>query len=152
MVKSAFGVAADAESWFRYQCLKMNVDILRVIQIGITFSDDDGNFPTDSPSTWQFHFSFSLHSDTCAPSPAALASSCTPVVCVHPHAHTRAATRRTPYSCYALQVVLPSRHCITLQHVTCMSHVAFAFSASFCCFTRSFSPLTHGRRHRLCAP
>ncbi len=51
----------------RYQCLKMNVDILRVIQIGVTFSDDDGNFPTDSPCTWQFHFSFSLQSDTCAP-------------------------------------------------------------------------------------
>jgi hypothetical protein len=53
----------------RYQCLKMNVDILRVIQIGITFSDDCGNFPTDAPSTWQFHFSFSLQNDTCARTP-----------------------------------------------------------------------------------
>jgi CCR4-NOT transcription complex subunit 7/8 len=44
----------------------MNVDILRVIQIGITFSDDDGNFPVDTPCTWQFHFSFSLQSDTYA--------------------------------------------------------------------------------------
>jgi len=44
----------------------MNVDILRVIQIGITFSDEDGNFPSDSPSTWQFHFAFSLQSDTYA--------------------------------------------------------------------------------------
>ena len=44
----------------------MNVDILRVIQIGITFSDEDGNFPSDAPSTWQFHFAFSLQSDTYA--------------------------------------------------------------------------------------
>jgi CCR4-NOT transcription complex subunit 7/8 len=54
---------------FRYQCLKVNVDMLRVIQIGITFSDDDGNFPTETPCTWQFHFSFSLQSDMCAPAP-----------------------------------------------------------------------------------
>ena len=47
----------------------MNVDILRVIQIGITFSDDSGNFPSDAPSTWQFHFSFSLQSDTYARAP-----------------------------------------------------------------------------------
>ena len=53
----------------RYQCLKMNVDILRVIQIGVTFSDDDGNFPVDTPCTWQFHFSFSLQNDTYAPLP-----------------------------------------------------------------------------------
>jgi hypothetical protein len=56
--------------------VKMNVDLLRVIQIGLTFSDENGeftlrlhwfehavtalagNFPADSPSTWQFHFAF----------------------------------------------------------------------------------------------
>ena len=62
-------------SFGRYQCLKVNVDMLRVIQIGITFSDDDGNFPTDTPCTWQFHFSFSLQSDMCAPPPPKCQSS-----------------------------------------------------------------------------
>jgi len=66
------GVVAKPTGTFRnnsdyqYQCLKMNVDILRVIQIGVTFSDDDGNFPVDTPCTWQFHFSFSLQNDTYA--------------------------------------------------------------------------------------
>ena len=38
----------------------MNVDLLRVIQIGLTFSDENGSFPGDAPCTWQFHFAFRL--------------------------------------------------------------------------------------------
>lgn len=51
---------------FQYSMVKMNVDLLRVIQIGLTFSDENGNFPVDLPSTWQFHFAFSLDSDAYA--------------------------------------------------------------------------------------
>lgn len=41
-----------------YQELKDNVDLLQLIQLGLTFSDDDGNLATVSgrPSVWQFNF------------------------------------------------------------------------------------------------
>ena len=99
----------------RYQCLKVNVDMLRVIPIGITFSDDDGNFPTDTPCTWQFHFSFSLQSDMYAPPPPKCQSSP-----LRPHS-ARAATPRTPFSCCALQVTPPCTRfrprILTLRHL-----------------------------------
>jgi CCR4-NOT transcription complex subunit 7/8 len=57
---------------FQYAMVKMNVDLLRVIQIGLTFSDENGNFPVDAPCTWQFHFAFSLESDAYAEDSIAL--------------------------------------------------------------------------------
>jgi len=50
---------------FQYQMLKCNVDILRIIQVGLTFSDADGNLPPGY-CTFQFHFKFNLGSDTYA--------------------------------------------------------------------------------------
>ena len=46
-------------SEFRYYTLKYNVDILKLIQLGLTFSNKDGNLPrcgTDKDCIWQFNF------------------------------------------------------------------------------------------------
>ncbi|KAF3623690.1 putative CCR4-associated factor 1 -like protein 7 [Capsicum baccatum] len=44
---------------FHYQTLKDNVDLLKLIQLGLTFSDENGNLPkcgTDKYCIWQFNF------------------------------------------------------------------------------------------------
>ncbi|KAL4336011.1 hypothetical protein GQ457_07G037550 [Hibiscus cannabinus] len=44
---------------YNYQTLKDNVDMLKLIQLGLTFSDENGNLPTcgtDSSCIWQFNF------------------------------------------------------------------------------------------------
>jgi CCR4-NOT transcription complex subunit 7/8 len=46
----------------QYQTLRCNVDLLNIIQLGLTFADESGNFPPGA-STWQFHFKFSLSDD-----------------------------------------------------------------------------------------
>lgn len=51
----------QTHSSFLYQQLRCNVDILKIIQLGITLSDEEGNRPT--PCTWQFNFKFSLKDD-----------------------------------------------------------------------------------------
>eukprot|EP01122_Echinamoeba_exundans_P015919 TRINITY_DN789_c0_g2_i1.p1 TRINITY_DN789_c0_g2~~TRINITY_DN789_c0_g2_i1.p1 ORF type:complete len:314 (+),score=40.07 TRINITY_DN789_c0_g2_i1:124-942(+) len=51
-----------SSSDYHYQTLRCNVDLLRIIQLGLTFSDRDGNLPPGT-STWQFHFKFSLTDD-----------------------------------------------------------------------------------------
>ena len=38
--------------------MRCNVDLLKIIQIGLTLSDEDGNYPQEV-STWQFNFHFS---------------------------------------------------------------------------------------------
>lgn len=47
---------------YNYQTLKCNVDLTRVIQIGITFSDAKGNRPKGI-STWRFNFLFNAGRD-----------------------------------------------------------------------------------------
>lgn len=47
---------------FQYQTLRCNVDLLKLIQLGIALTDDEGNFAEDCPC-WQFHFKFSLTDD-----------------------------------------------------------------------------------------
>ena len=42
-----------------YKNIKNNVDNLKVIQVGITLSNEEGEFPEDI-STWQFNFKFDL--------------------------------------------------------------------------------------------
>jgi CCR4-NOT transcription complex subunit 7/8 len=44
-----------------YRSVKQNVDKLKLIQMGITLSDEHGNYP--EVSTWQFNFKFDLNND-----------------------------------------------------------------------------------------
>jgi len=48
---------------YQYQLLRCNVDLLKIIQLGLTFLDEEGNLPTNGPSTWQFNFKFNLTED-----------------------------------------------------------------------------------------
>ena len=52
----------ERQSDYHYQTLRCNVDLLKIIQLGITFANDDGEFPDDCP-TWQFNFQFNLQQD-----------------------------------------------------------------------------------------
>ncbi len=47
---------------FHYKSLKVNVDLLKIIQLGLSFADEDGNFAKGCPC-WQFHFTFRLNDD-----------------------------------------------------------------------------------------
>lgn len=47
---------------FQYQTLRCNVDLLRIIQLGISLSNADGESPDDC-TTWQFNFAFNLNHD-----------------------------------------------------------------------------------------
>jgi CCR4-NOT transcription complex subunit 7/8 len=47
---------------YQYQTLRCNVDLLKIIQLGLTFSDKDGNLVEGCP-TWQFNFKFNLCED-----------------------------------------------------------------------------------------
>lgn len=38
--------------------MRCNVDLLKIIQVGLTLADEDGEYPQDV-STWQFNFHFS---------------------------------------------------------------------------------------------
>jgi CCR4-NOT transcription complex subunit 7/8 len=49
-------------SSYAYQQLRCNVDLLKIIQLGITLSDSDGNRPSPV-CTWQFNFKFCLEKD-----------------------------------------------------------------------------------------
>lgn len=72
------------KSDYHYQCLRTNVDMLKVIQIGMTFFNEDGEMPParppvndvdlgpasrrtasqgQFPCSWQFNFKFSLKED-----------------------------------------------------------------------------------------
>ncbi|KAA8521680.1 hypothetical protein F0562_012330 [Nyssa sinensis] len=49
----------DNNNDYNYQTLKDNVDMLKLIQLGLTFSDENGNLPTcgtDRYCIWQFNF------------------------------------------------------------------------------------------------
>ena len=43
----------------QYQCMKCNVDLLKIIQLGLTFMDEKGNVPSEA-STFQFNFHFNI--------------------------------------------------------------------------------------------
>ncbi|KAF9332271.1 CCR4-NOT transcription complex subunit 7 [Linnemannia elongata] len=53
-----FRTSAD----YHYQTLRCNVDLLKMIQLGVTFADENGNVPKDA-CTWQFNFKFNLNDD-----------------------------------------------------------------------------------------
>ena len=50
----AFKTSSD----YHYQTMRCNVDLLKIIQVGLTLADEQGNFPQEV-STWQFNFRFS---------------------------------------------------------------------------------------------
>ncbi|KAJ3546428.1 hypothetical protein NMY22_g2053 [Coprinellus aureogranulatus] len=58
--------AFKSASEHHYQTMRCNVDLLKIIQVGITLADEDGQGPPDC-STWQFNFKFSLGEDMYAP-------------------------------------------------------------------------------------
>lgn len=50
-------------SEYHYQTLRTNVDILRVVQVGITLTDNVGQTPPGFSGTWQFNFKFDASQD-----------------------------------------------------------------------------------------
>jgi len=51
---------------YHYQTMRCNVDLLKIIQVGLTLADEEGNYPQDI-TTWQFNFLFSVNDDMYAP-------------------------------------------------------------------------------------
>lgn len=51
---------------YHYQTMRCNVDLLRIIQIGLTLADERGNMP-EEVCTWQFNFHFDLGEDMFSP-------------------------------------------------------------------------------------
>ncbi|ORX89537.1 ribonuclease CAF1 [Basidiobolus meristosporus CBS 931.73] len=47
---------------YHFQTLRCNVDLLKLIQLGITLADERGNLPPGT-CTWQFNFKFNLSDD-----------------------------------------------------------------------------------------
>jgi len=47
---------------YHYKSLKVNVDLLKIIQLGLSFSDENGQLCKDCPC-WQFNFAFDLDGD-----------------------------------------------------------------------------------------
>lgn len=47
---------------YHYQTLKCNVDLLKIIQLGLCFCDEEGNL-LPGTCTWQFNFKFNLNED-----------------------------------------------------------------------------------------
>ena len=47
---------------YTFQTLRVNVDLLKIIQLGLTLSDEEGNL-SPNVHTWQFNFKFSLSVD-----------------------------------------------------------------------------------------
>ncbi|KAM0745782.1 CAF1-domain-containing protein [Meredithblackwellia eburnea MCA 4105] len=51
---------------YHFQTLRCNVDLLRIIQLGLTLTDDKGEL-RPGVCTWQFNFRFSINDDMYAP-------------------------------------------------------------------------------------
>jgi CCR4-NOT transcription complex subunit 7/8 len=50
---------SDGTTHDPYELIKANVDILKLIQVGITLSDEKGNMP-EGVNTWQFNLKFDI--------------------------------------------------------------------------------------------
>lgn len=57
----------QGRSYSNYQLTKLNVDSLKLIQVGITLSDKNGLYPNEI-CTWQFNLKFDINSDKHLPS------------------------------------------------------------------------------------
>jgi len=55
-------VTESYTSDYHYKSLKVNVDLLKIIQLGLSFADKDGNLCEECPC-WQFNFKFDLDGD-----------------------------------------------------------------------------------------
>jgi len=60
---------------YQYQLLRCNVDLLKIIQVGLTFMDEQGQTATPT-ATWQFNFKFNLSEDMYAQDSIELLSKC----------------------------------------------------------------------------
>lgn len=60
---------------YQYQSLKCNVDLLKIIQLGLTFFNESGQMPP-SVCTWQFNFKFNLSEDMFAQESIDLLQTC----------------------------------------------------------------------------
>lgn len=58
VVAKPLGKFYSADS-YQYQLLNCNVNLLKIIQIGLTFMDEEGN-PAPGCSSWQFNFKFRI--------------------------------------------------------------------------------------------
>lgn len=56
------GIVAIPNQKTQYQAIKVNVDLLKIIQVGFCFLDKDGNLAPNT-SCWQFNFKYSLSTD-----------------------------------------------------------------------------------------
>eukprot|EP00820_Chromera_velia_P014048 Cvel_24388.t1-p1 / transcript=Cvel_24388.t1 / gene=Cvel_24388 / organism=Chromera_velia_CCMP2878 / gene_product=CCR4-NOT transcription complex subunit 7, putative / transcript_product=CCR4-NOT transcription complex subunit 7, putative / location=Cvel_scaffold2629:21855-26134(+) / protein_length=649 / sequence_SO=supercontig / SO=protein_coding / is_pseudo=false len=56
------GLLEGRDAEYQFNVMKCNVDLLKVIQLGLTFADSLGNL-SPGTSTWQFNFKFDLESD-----------------------------------------------------------------------------------------
>lgn len=62
---------------FYYKTLKLNIDSLKIIQLGITLTNSKGEFPKNSKyHTWQFNFEFDKNVDKITPSSLNLLEKC----------------------------------------------------------------------------
>ena len=62
---------------FYFRTLKMNVDSLKLIQLGITLTNEKGEFPQNYPyHTWQFNFEFDKSVDKILPASLTLLEQC----------------------------------------------------------------------------
>lgn len=50
------------QSGYQYQTLRCNVDLLKIIQLGLSFANEKGEF-AEGCCCWQFNFKFSLGED-----------------------------------------------------------------------------------------
>ena len=61
IVAKPVGIFSSADE-YKYQLVKCNVELLKLIQLGITLFDGSGNLPK-GVCTWQFNFKFNLMED-----------------------------------------------------------------------------------------
>jgi CCR4-NOT transcription complex subunit 7/8 len=59
------GICIQGETITGYNLIRSNVDALKLIQVGISLSDEQGNSPP--VSTWQFNLKFDLKADQSSP-------------------------------------------------------------------------------------
>ena len=54
----------NIDNEFYYKNMKLNVESTKIIQLGITLTNKNGEYPKDFPyHTWQFNFKFDLEND-----------------------------------------------------------------------------------------